>query len=372
MASTNCLEEYKRGQIWRRFLFGIVTPGKIIEIKFHHSSLVIAPVRSRGHTHTIHGCTIDRPPTPPLLCYCYYCAVATTPSRDRDNRIEMASLLSASRHAAAARSVISSSESIAVVSAATGSAAAAGLRRRVSPSISSGLPRGICSRAISVPRQGKRQHREVLPDASGGRLLGFSKVLAKHSAGGCSGVAAGGISRRSSSSKSADGDDGGDGSDRPALKPMRSVLYTPGSSRHLYKVKSIACDASLIDLEVRDYWSLCLFRPSVKYVQSPSAQITSVSFRTLTALSYQYSTLYYSYNRLMSVSCDVLFVFLCTARVLPAVRCAAQLKHQSVTNKQSVSSFKSCYCHAFVVRKLCYRVQRVITRESTSSAQCST
>ncbi|CAN0508321.1 unnamed protein product [Scytosiphon promiscuus] len=32
---------------------------------------------------------------------------------------------------------------------------------------------------------------------------------------------------------------------------MRSVLYTPGSSRHLYKIRDIACDASLIDLEVR-------------------------------------------------------------------------------------------------------------------------
>lgn len=37
---------------------------------------------------------------------------------------------------------------------------------------------------------------------------------------------------------------------RPALKPMRSVLYTPGSSRHLYKIRDIACDVSLIDLEV--------------------------------------------------------------------------------------------------------------------------
>lgn len=37
---------------------------------------------------------------------------------------------------------------------------------------------------------------------------------------------------------------------RPALKPMRSVLYTPGSSRHLYKIRDIACDFSLIDLEV--------------------------------------------------------------------------------------------------------------------------
>ena len=34
------------------------------------------------------------------------------------------------------------------------------------------------------------------------------------------------------------------------VKPMRSVLYTPGSSRHLYKIRDIACDASLIDLEV--------------------------------------------------------------------------------------------------------------------------
>eukprot|EP00752_Nemacystus_decipiens_P004441 g4054.t1 len=39
------------------------------------------------------------------------------------------------------------------------------------------------------------------------------------------------------------------GSAKPLLKPMRSVLYTPGSSRHLYKIREIACDASLIDLE---------------------------------------------------------------------------------------------------------------------------
>lgn len=38
---------------------------------------------------------------------------------------------------------------------------------------------------------------------------------------------------------------------RPTLKPMRSVLYTPGSSRHLYKIREIACDVSLIDLEVK-------------------------------------------------------------------------------------------------------------------------
>lgn len=38
---------------------------------------------------------------------------------------------------------------------------------------------------------------------------------------------------------------------RPSLKPMRSVLYTPGSSRHLYKIREMACDVSLIDLEVK-------------------------------------------------------------------------------------------------------------------------
>lgn len=53
-------------------------------------------------------------------------------------------------------------------------------------------------------------------------------------------------SSRWSSSSSA----GGASSPRPMLKPMRSVLYTPGSSRHLYKIRDIACDASLIDLEV--------------------------------------------------------------------------------------------------------------------------
>lgn len=37
---------------------------------------------------------------------------------------------------------------------------------------------------------------------------------------------------------------------RSYVKPTRSVLYTPGSSRQLYKIREIACDASLIDLEV--------------------------------------------------------------------------------------------------------------------------
>ncbi|CAM9913593.1 unnamed protein product, partial [Ectocarpus sp. 12 AP-2014] len=54
----------------------------------------------------------------------------------------------------------------------------------------------------------------------------------------------GGASGRSSSSSSGSG-----GLAKPLLKPMRSVLYTPGSSRHLYKIREIACDASLIDLE---------------------------------------------------------------------------------------------------------------------------
>lgn len=40
------------------------------------------------------------------------------------------------------------------------------------------------------------------------------------------------------------------GTKRGYVKPTRSVLYTPGSSRHLYKIRDIACDASLIDLEV--------------------------------------------------------------------------------------------------------------------------
>lgn len=65
----------------------------------------------------------------------------------------------------------------------------------------------------------------------------------------------GGASRRSSSSSSNSG-----GLAKPLLKPMRSVLYTPGSSRHLYKIREIACDASLIDLEV-GYAVFVFFRP---------------------------------------------------------------------------------------------------------------
>lgn len=57
------------------------------------------------------------------------------------------------------------------------------------------------------------------------------------------------VGRRSGSSRSCSSSSG---PTKPLLKPMRSVLYTPGSSRHLYKIRDIACDASLIDLEVRE------------------------------------------------------------------------------------------------------------------------
>lgn len=73
----------------------------------------------------------------------------------------------------------------------------------------------------------------------GSRLPFSGEELASPSAGHHS---AAGSSRSCSSSS---------GPTKPLLKPMRSVLYTPGSSRHLYKIRDIACDASLIDLEVR-------------------------------------------------------------------------------------------------------------------------
>jgi HpcH/HpaI aldolase/citrate lyase family len=34
-----------------------------------------------------------------------------------------------------------------------------------------------------------------------------------------------------------------------AARPMRSVLYTPGSSKHLLKARTSSADCSLIDLE---------------------------------------------------------------------------------------------------------------------------
>lgn len=71
----------------------------------------------------------------------------------------------------------------------------------------------------------------------GSRLPFSGEELASPSAGHHS---AAGSSRSCSSSS---------GPTKPLLKPMRSVLYTPGSSRHLYKIRDIACDASLIDLE---------------------------------------------------------------------------------------------------------------------------
>lgn len=85
---------------------------------------------------------------------------------------------------------------------------------------------------------------------------------AKGSGGGWSAASSSSntTSTRSSSSISSRSSSSGGGSvSRPLLKPMRSVLYTPGSSRHLYKIREIACDVSLIDLEVRDRQNCPLF-----------------------------------------------------------------------------------------------------------------
>lgn len=90
--------------------------------------------------------------------------------------------------------------------------------------------------SVSSKREQEGDGCRALASRVDGRLPAASRSMTAQQAGGA---------RRSSSSGSSGG------SAKPLLKPMRSVLYTPGSSRHLYKIREIACDASLIDLEVR-------------------------------------------------------------------------------------------------------------------------
>lgn len=99
--------------------------------------------------------------------------------------------------------------------------------------------RGHCCCSISVSPNRQQGSGGSMCSALGGRLQFAGEELASPSAGHRSAAS----SSRSCSSSS--------GPTKPLLKPMRSVLYTPGSSRHLYKIRDIACDASLIDLEVR-------------------------------------------------------------------------------------------------------------------------
>lgn len=151
----------------------------------------------------------------------------------------MTVLVSVSRRAVAVRNVISNGCTIPA-------AAAAAVGREAS---STALPTLVCCprRLLSTasprgPRRAEGNRRNCwLP--SPGR-----EVAAQ----------LGGASRQSSSSSSSDSG----GLAKPLLKPMRSVLYTPGSSRHLYKIREIACDASLIDLEVGARFVPCRPLPS--------------------------------------------------------------------------------------------------------------
>lgn len=121
------------------------------------------------------------------------------------------------------------------------SAACGGLSGEPSASTAAVLCASCPGRPYSVSSKGAQEGEgcRALALKVDGRLPVASWGIAAQQAGGA---------RWSSSSSSG-------GSAKPLLKPMRSVLYTPGSSRHLYKIREIACDASLIDLEVRD--ALC-------------------------------------------------------------------------------------------------------------------
>lgn len=99
------------------------------------------------------------------------------------------------------------------------------------------LPGHSCRSISSSPHRQQGSGGLMCP-VLGGRLPLAGEELASPSVG-----------RRSCASRSCSSSSG---PTKPLLKPMRSVLYTPGSSRHLYKIRDIACDASLIDLEVRE------------------------------------------------------------------------------------------------------------------------
>ncbi|CAM9592035.1 unnamed protein product [Ectocarpus fasciculatus] len=138
----------------------------------------------------------------------------------------MTGLVSVARRAVAVRHVIPSGCTTPATAAAVGREASSTLGALVCcprRSLSTASPRG--------PRRAEGSRRSCWLPSSG-------REVAAQLAGASS-------SRRSSSSSSSESG----GLAKPLLKPMRSVLYTPGSSRHLYKIREIACDASLIDLE---------------------------------------------------------------------------------------------------------------------------
>lgn len=170
----------------------------------------------------------------PTLC-CDYQTGATSTTVDLSTEKDMTALIAVARRAGLVRNVIPSGGC-----ANTGSFSRALLASPTSSLRGASTPfRGHCCRSISVSPHRQQGSGGSMCPVLGGRLPSAGEELASPSAGRRSAAS----SSRSCSSSS--------GPAKPLLKPLRSVLYTPGSSRHLYKIRDIACDASLIDLEVR-------------------------------------------------------------------------------------------------------------------------
>lgn len=172
-----------------------------------------------------------------LLYSDYRVTGAASTTADLATEKDMTALIAVARRAGLARSVLPSG----------GSSNTGSLSRALLASPTSSLRgastsfRDHCCRSISASPHRQQGSGGSMFSVLGSRLPFAGEELASSSAGRRS--AAGSSTSRSCSSSS--------GPTKPLLKPMRSVLYTPGSSRHLYKIRDIACDASLIDLEVR-------------------------------------------------------------------------------------------------------------------------